>query len=224
MARISTVVFLGFILIAYQIRNDIGLSNIYKEAISDYYGSVKFGEGTIAFSKVLNFVLSVDRIELDVKLPSLMIISSSHHGVHWRLFFARVGVIRITCRNYEVIHFLFQNLFTGCRIFNKSARGSRSIFGADIIVIILGSIFNPKISVTIKLLPSWAIFISYHILILLGFIIILLVRNYSQRIHEQSEILFEMGRAQNFQLQDWNISLLDQFLKQCLSSFLAIVN
>jgi hypothetical protein len=143
---------------------------------------MKLCKCSITFSKIFNLILSINRIKLNIKLSSLMIISSTHHRIHWRLFFACIWIIRITCWNNKIIHFFLINLLTSCCIFNVTSSSSSSIFRTYIIIIIFCSIFYTKICIAIKFLSSWSIFIACHILIL-SFIIILLIWHYTHRIN-----------------------------------------
>jgi hypothetical protein len=43
---------------------------------------MEFCEGSIPFSQIFDFVLPVDMIELNVKLPALVIISTTHDWIH----------------------------------------------------------------------------------------------------------------------------------------------
>lgn len=82
---------LRLVLIIDQVGNHIGLPDVDQETISDNYGSLQLRKGTISFSKVTDFVLSVQQIKLNVKLSALMIVAASHHGIDGaRLLFAGI--------------------------------------------------------------------------------------------------------------------------------------
>ena len=73
---------LRIILIWYQVGDNIGLANIDQKAISDNYGTLELGKSSVAFSEVPYSVLSVQRIELNVKLSALVIVASTHHRIN----------------------------------------------------------------------------------------------------------------------------------------------
>lgn len=157
-------------------------------------------KGSIPFTQIFDFVLSVDMIELDVKLSALVIISTAHDWIHRWLFFTCIRIIRIISRDYKIIHFFLQNLLSCCCIFYKTPCCSCTVLWAHIIIIILCSIFHTKICESIEFLSSWTILITYNILNLLILEIILLMRNNTQRINQKCKVFFKMSRAQNFQL------------------------
>lgn len=72
---------LRLVLVVDQVRNHVGFTDVDKEAISDDDMTLQFGEGTIAFTEVTDLVEAVEWIELDIKLPTLVIVSTAHHRV-----------------------------------------------------------------------------------------------------------------------------------------------
>jgi hypothetical protein len=63
-------------------------------------------EGSVTFAEVFDLVLLVNRVELDVELTALVIVSRAHHRVHrWLLVFARVRVVRVVRWYDEIVHF-----------------------------------------------------------------------------------------------------------------------
>ena len=73
---------LVLILIVYQVRDNVGLSDVYQKRVSDDYRALELRKSTVAFTKIFDFILSVKRVTLNVKLATLVIIASAHHGVH----------------------------------------------------------------------------------------------------------------------------------------------
>lgn len=96
-------------LVTDQVWDDVGFSDVAEEAVSNNDGALKFGESTIAFSQISDFVLSVERIELDIKLPSLVVVPASKHRIcRWLLYLlASIRIVRVCSGNDEVVHLFF---------------------------------------------------------------------------------------------------------------------
>lgn len=150
-----------FILVADQIRHNIRFTYIDQKTVSNYYRPLKLGKCSISFSKISNFILSLEWIELNIKLSSLVVIATAHHWVDWWLLdvFAHIRIIRVVHWNNEIIHLLLQQLLTRC-VFDITSSGTMSIFRAFLIIfIVFGAIFDPKVAVSIEFLSSGAIFV-----------------------------------------------------------------
>tara|TARA_B110000285_G_scaffold169177_1_gene189260 strand:+ start:151 stop:510 length:360 start_codon:yes stop_codon:yes gene_type:complete len=50
---------LVLILIVYQVRDNVGLSDVYQKRVSDDYGALELCESTVAFPEIFDFILSV---------------------------------------------------------------------------------------------------------------------------------------------------------------------
>ena len=98
-------------LVTDQVWDDVGFSDVAEEAVSNNDGALKFGESTIAFSQISDFVLSVKRIELDIKLPSLVVVTASKHRIcRWLLYFlAGIRIVRVCSGNDKVVHLFFED-------------------------------------------------------------------------------------------------------------------
>lgn len=114
------------ILIIDQVRNNIGFSDVDQKTVSYNNGSLKLSEGTIPFSKILDLVLSVKGVTLDEELATLVVVATTHHGVHRWLIFTRITVVRIVHWDNEVIHLLLENLFACC-VLNVASRGTSAV-------------------------------------------------------------------------------------------------
>lgn len=114
------------ILIIDQVRNNIGFSDVDQKTVSNNDGSLKFGECSITFSKILDLVLSIKWVALDEKLAALVVVTTTHHGIHRWLVFASITVVWIVHWDDKVIHLLLKNLFTSC-IFDVAASGTGSV-------------------------------------------------------------------------------------------------
>lgn len=208
-------------LVADQVWDDIGFSDVAKEAVSDDDGALKFGESSVAFSQISDFVLSVERIELDVKLPSLVVVTASKHRIcRWLLYLlAGIRIIRVCSRNDKVVHLFLEDLFPGHSVLNVAARGSMSIFRALLIILAFDSVFLPKVGKSIKFLTAWQ---SRQHIVLVE-LIIWLVWNNTCRIHHEDEILFEVGWTKNLKIESRNRPLLYKFLKHQLLRLVSIL-
>ena len=150
--NVSLCTILRLILIIDQIWNYIRFSNVYKEAIPYDNWPLQFSKGTISLTQITDFVQSVKWVELNIKLPTLMVVSTTHHWIYWRLFLACIWIVRVVAWDNEIIHFLLKDLLTSC-VFDVTTCGTSSIFATDIIFIVLDSIFNTKIGESIEVLP-----------------------------------------------------------------------
>lgn len=141
-----------------------------------------------------------------------MIITSSHHGVNRWLLLTSIGIVWIVAWDDEVIHLFLQNLLP-CAIFYIASSCSSSVFAADIVFIVLDSIFNSEVRVAIEFLSPWAIFVSCsgESLSLLG--------HDSHRVNHHRKVLFKVRRAQHLQLQSLHVPLFHQFGQHLLPSF-----
>ena len=185
-----------FILVTDEISNYIWFTNVNQETISYNNRSLKFGKGSISFSQISNFVSSIKWIKLNIELPSLMIVTStSHHRIHWWLLnvFTSVWIIGCIHWNYKIIHLFFHNLLAWS-VFNIPTSCPMPIFRAlFFIIVILGTIFNPKICISIKLLSPWTILVTLH-----WYIIVWTLWHNTCRIYQKCKILLQMSWAQNF--------------------------
>jgi hypothetical protein len=50
---------LVLILIVYQVRDNVGLSDVYQKRVSDDYGALELRKSTVAFTKIFDFILSI---------------------------------------------------------------------------------------------------------------------------------------------------------------------
>lgn len=57
-----------------QVRYDIRLADVDQEAVTNDNCPVQLREGAVSLTEILNLVLLVDRVELNVELPALMVI------------------------------------------------------------------------------------------------------------------------------------------------------
>ena len=202
---------LRLILIVNQVRNHIRLANIDQEAVPYDDGSLELSECTVAFPEVSNFVESVQRIELNVKLTALVVVAAAHHRIDRRLVLTSIRVVRVIARNNEVIHLFLQNLLAS-GILDIASSSSSSIFAADVVFVVLDSIFYTEICKTIELLSSRTVFVAGSIERLS------LRRHNTSRIDYHGEVLFKMGRRQHFQLECLDVALLNQLSQHLLPS------
>jgi hypothetical protein len=207
------------VLIADQVRNDIGLADVDQKTVSYHDGPLQFCECTVSLAQVFDLVLPVEWVALDVELPALVVVPTAHHWVHRGLVLTCVRIVWIVHRNDEIIHFLFENLFS-CGVFDVAASGSSSIVGL-IVFVSLGAVLDSKVSEPVKLLSSGPVFVSNKRLTIE--IVVLLLWQNAERVQEKSEVLLEMSRAQHFELQGWHHTLLDQLLQLGLSYLHAVV-
>ena len=208
-------------LVTDQVWDDVGFSDVAEEAVSNNDRALKFGESTIAFSQISDFVLSVKRIELDIKLPSLVVVTASEHRIcRWLLYLlAGIRIVRVCSGNDKVVHLFFEDLFPGHSVLNIATCGSVSILWALFIVFALDSVFLPKICKSIKFLTAWQ---SRQHIVLVE-LIIWLVWDDTCGVHHEDEILFEVGRTQDLKIERRYRSLCDEFLKHHLLSLVSIL-
>lgn len=117
-----------------EISDNVRFSDVYQKAVSEFDLSLKFGEGSVTFSQVSDFVLKVHWIKLNVKLSSLMSAArSTHHRVDWWLVLADIcWVVRVIHRNDKVVH----------------------LHLVILIIFVPEPVFNSEVSVTIVLLSA----------------------------------------------------------------------
>ena len=208
---------LAIVLVVDEVRDDIGLSDVDEEAVSNDDGAVKLGKGAIALSKVLDLVLSIDGVELNVELSALVVVGrATHHRIHRRLLLRGVGVVRIVGRDDEVVHLLLEHLFAR-GVLDESTSSSSSIL--RVVIAAFGAILNSKVGVAIELLPSRAGLIARDGLtcseIGLGW-------HDTHRIDQQGEVLLEVSRTEDLELESWHVSLLHDLVQHALSSLLSV--
>ena len=115
-----------------------------------------------------------------------MIVAATHHRINRRgLFFACIRVVRVIARDDEVVHFFFENLLTST-ILDVASRGTGAVLTAHIIFLILDAVFHAKVGVPVKLLATWAIFITCAIEYFA------LLRHNSHWIYHHCKVFFEV--------------------------------
>ena len=144
---------LRLILIIDQIWNNIGFADIDQKAVSYNDRPLQFSKGTVSFSQVTNFIEPIQWIELNIELSTLMVISATHHWIYGWLLLACIRIVGVVTWDNEVIHLLLKHLLA-CSILNVATCSTSPILTAHIILIILDSIFNTKVGVSIEVLPS----------------------------------------------------------------------
>jgi hypothetical protein len=107
------------LVITDEIGNNVRLSNINQEAISDNDRALQLSERTISLTEISNLVESIHGIELNVKLSSLMIIASTHHWIHVWLILA-FRIVWIVHGDDEIVHFLLKYLLASS-VFNVAS-------------------------------------------------------------------------------------------------------
>lgn len=207
---------LRLVLVIDQIRNDVGLADVNQEAVADDDGSLELSEGTVALTEIPYLVEAVEWVELDVKLASLVVVSSAHHGVDRWLLLTGVGIVWIVAWYDEVVHLFFEDLLASGVLY-VAAGGSCSILAAHVVVVVLNSILNAEVGVSVELLPPGAILISRAVESLS------LLRDDAHRVDHHSEILLQVGGAQDLQLQCLNAALLNKFGKHLLPTLCIIM-
>lgn len=193
------------ILIIDQVRNYVALSDVDQKTVSDDNWALELGKCSIALTQVLDLILSIKWIALDEKLTALVVVSTTHHWIHWRLILRSVRVVRVVHWDDEVIHLLFENLLTCC-ILDVATGGTSSIVWL-FVVVAFRSVLYTEVGESVEFLPSWAIFISYEWLTVK--IVVLLLWENTHWVQKKGEIFLEVGWAQDFQLEGWNNSLLN---------------
>lgn len=192
---------LRFILIVYKVGDNIRLAYVDQKAVADDYRSLQLGKCSIPFSKISNFVLTIQQVKLNIKLPSLMIIAAAHHWINRRwLLLAGIGVVRIVAGNDEIVHLFLEDLLAS-PILDIASSGTCAVLAADIVLLVLDTILNAKVRVAVEFLTTWTIFIACSIEYLA------LLWHNTHWINHHCEVFFEVCRAQYFQLQIWNIAL-----------------
>lgn len=149
------------ILIVDKVWYNVRFTNVYKEWISDDNRSLQLGKSSVPFSKIFDFILSVKWVTLNVKLTTLVIIASAHHGVHCWHVFAGIWIVWVVHWNYEVILLFSQNLFAS-GVFDIPSSSPGSIVWAFLVIITFGSVLYTEVSESIEFLSSWTILIPYE--------------------------------------------------------------
>jgi len=91
-----------------------------------------------------------------------MIVATAHHWINRWLVLASIRVVGVVARYDEVIHLLLEHLLASC-ILDVAACGTCTILAADIIVIVLNTVFDSEICKSIKLLTTRSILVSCSI-------------------------------------------------------------
>ena len=146
-----------------------------------------------------------------------MIIAAAHHRIDRRwLLLAGIGVVRVVAGDDEIVHLFLENLLSSS-ILDVASSGTCAVLAADIVLLVLDTILNAKVRVAVEFLTTWTIFIACSIEYLA------LLRHNTHGINHHREVLFEVGGAQHFQLQIWNIALFYQLSEHLLPSLSSIM-
>ena len=152
-------IFIFFLVIADKVRYNVWFTDVNQKTVSYYDWTLQFSKSTITFAQIPNFIKSINWVKLDVKLSSLVIVTTTHHWVSWWHLLTSIWVIWVVRRNYEIVHLFSEHLFAGS-VFNVTTSGTSSILIIIwILVISFAAIFNTKICVAVKFSSSRTIFI-----------------------------------------------------------------